>query len=196
MARTLDVDSLFKGMSTKTIAGKGNNMNPGLFEVTINDAFPKAGENRKKPGDWFIVEFTIDKSDTDKNKAGTTASWVLSFNWDSTLDKITMLVYAILGWEVSRDTLHDKYKREVAELYARCMSGSKTAPEELAERCKTDADLVPYEKGMFNGTKLKLECSPEEYEKEENGKTVQKKFTRFAWSPLPEPAVQEAPTAA
>lgn len=161
----MSIDDLFKGMADADANGRGGNTKPGLYEVEVGDILTKKGQNPKKPGDSFIAKFKFVESNNADHAAGSTSSWVLKFTWPATFGHITKFVYALLGsidptgdlikeigctgdWEATEANLKDKKKRQIAELYARALAGSETAPKELGEL---------WQPGMFSGARLALE---------------------------------------
>lgn len=169
----MDIDRLFGGMAKAEIFGRGKNMAEGLYKVQIKNIFCKEGKNPRKPGDSFIVEFTIlESSKPDAHAPGSSGSWVLKFTWPATFGHITRFVFAMLGWEPTDEALKNPRNRELAELYARAVCGSLAAKQQLG---------AEWEEGMFNGIQLGLETMLQSTDKGGN-------FTAYAWSPLQEAA--------
>lgn len=162
----MDIDALFSGMAKADANGRGGNMKPGLYTIKTKNILTKKGQNPKKPGDSFIVEFEIIESNNEAHAAGSSASWVQKVTWPAFFGNVTKFVYSLLDWEVTKETLDDKSKRETAEKYARAMCGSEKAVTELGDE---------YEAGMFLKQTLKLETV---MEKTSTGGD----FTAYKWS--------------
>ncbi len=176
---TPDIDSIFSGMATAEIHGRGNWMGAGLYVVETKNIFVKKGTNPKKPGDSFIVEFLVLESNNPAHAVGTSGTWVLKFTWPATFGHITKFVLALLGHDPSVKANIDNPKlRELAALYTRATCGSEVAQKALG---------VEYEKDMFVGIPLKLECSVQLAT--EAGKSD---FTSFSWAPASEAGTQAA----
>lgn len=178
----MDIDSLFAGMAKADASGRGGNMGPGLYTVETKNILVKKGQNPKKPGDSFIVEFTILESNNEAHAIGSSGSWVQKTIWPSFFGNVTKFVYALLGnidsegWAATVENLKDEKKRTTAEQYARAMCGSDKAIKELGEE---------YEQGMFSKQKLKIEIVMEKT-------TSGGDFTAYKWSSAPETAAAVA----
>ncbi len=162
----MDIDKLFDGMAKAPINGRGTFLTPGLYTVKLKNIFVKEGFKGKS----FITEFEIVTSNNDEHKPGSTRSWVLNFGKAQTFPDITKFMMACLGEDPAvKANQDDAGLKALAELFARAVCGSDTAPKELGE---------DYRPGMFEGRELKLECTPYVTKAGTD-------FTVHAWSPLP-----------
>lgn len=174
-----NIDALFAGMAKADASGRGGSMDVGLYTVETKNILVKKGQDPKKPGDIFIVEFTVVESDNEKHKPGTSGSWVLRFAWPATFGHITKFLYACLAntdpdaWAQTKANLDDPAKRELAERYARAICGSDTAKKELG---------AEYEDGMFLGVRLKLETKLQKTSPKP-GQPLGGDFTAYFWGP-------------
>lgn len=169
----MDIDKLFEGMAKADVNGRGNYMKEGIYTVEMKNIFVKKGTNPKKPGDSFIVEFTILESNNAAHVVGTSGSWVLKFSWPATFGHITKFVMALLGEDPGiKANIDNPELRETVARYTRAVCGSDLAKKELG---------ADWEDGIFNGAQLKVECSAQTT-------SSGGPFTAFAWSPIAETA--------
>lgn len=171
-----DIDSLFAGMKTAKMFGRGNYMGEGLYVVGLEKLFVKP---RFKGGNVFIAEFKIETSNNDKHKPGTTGSWCPKLELPNTFGDIKSLILSALGIDPKSVPDDDEKTHAQATLLARAACGSESAIAELKNAGIENWSVV--------GRSVGLECLQTKTKE-------QKDFTRYTWSPAPAPA--PAPTQA
>ena len=163
-----NIDQLFSGMAKADINSSGTYMGDGVYEIETKSLFVKVGRNPAKPGDSFICEFTIVKSNNPAHAVGSTGSYVLKFSNPYAMGNIVELVMAILGYQNTKDNQSNPAIRKEVDLVTRASCGSDTAKGELG------ADYAP---DMLTGVRLHLECAKKPTLK--GGE-----FTVHKWSPI------------
>jgi len=170
----MNIDQLYSGMAKAEINGRGTYLGEGHFEVQTKSIFVKKGVNPKKPGDSFICEFEIQKSDNADHPVGSTGSYVLKFSNVYAMGNIAELIIALLGYENTKANQGDADIREQAALVARAVCGSETAKAELETLRKGLGDPAF---GNVVGQRLRLETTKRPTE-------AGGEYTVHKWAPL------------
>lgn len=168
------IDALFEKCATVDVNGSGNYMGVGLYRVKTKQIFVKNGTNPSKPGDSFITEFTILKSNNPKHEVGSTGSYVLKFSNPYAMGNIVELVMALLGYDNTKENQQNPDIRREIDLVTRATCGSDTAKAELGP---------DFEDGMLLDIEVDLECTLKPT-KPSVGKPDGGVFTVHRWSPV------------
>lgn len=151
----MNVDQLFNGMANANINGSGTYMDEGLYVVETKSIFVKKGNNPAKPGDSFIAEFTVLKSNNEKHPIGSSGSYVLKFTNPYAMGNIVEFVMALLGYQNTKENQADATKRQEIDLVTRAACDSDSAKKTIDE---LRAGLGNPTYGVLTGVKVNLEC--------------------------------------
>ena len=166
-----NIDELFAPMKEAPVTGRGNYMSAGVYEVSINKVFQKDAFSGNK---LFICEFTVEESNNDAHKPGTTGTWAPKLNGvaaTSTFGDIKCLLFACMGKNGRDVPASDKDSHAFVAVLARAICGSETAKKEL-KALGVEEDAA----SLVIGTRVKLECA-------QTRTKAGHPFTRHTWSP-------------
>lgn len=92
-----EIEALRAAMRGAVVSGKGQYIEAGQHELTLDKAFFKRSQQGGKVKESYIFEFKVDKSSNPTHEVGSTRSYVENMANDGALERIKPCLAAIVG---------------------------------------------------------------------------------------------------